>query len=54
MAEKFASNDVPTPPMWQGPSDKGSVMRKLDGRLSVNKAEGDDINQDQRRNALDL
>jgi hypothetical protein len=54
MAEKFTSNNAPTPHDWKGPSKKGSVMRKLDGRLSVNKAEGEDASQDQRRNALDL
>jgi hypothetical protein len=54
MAEKFTSNNAPTPRGWKGPSEKGSVVRQLDGRLSANKADGDDENQDQRRNALDL
>ncbi len=54
MADKFTSNDAPTPRGWKGPSEKGSVVRLLDGRLSANKAEGDDTEQNQRRNALDL
>ncbi len=53
MAHKFTSNDTPTPSNWKGPSEKGSVIRKLDGRLSANKAEGKGGSGD-RRNALDL
>ena len=52
MAEKFTSNDAPTPANWSGPSDKGSVMSKQGGRKSVNKATGKD--SDDRRNAIDL
>ena len=55
MAERFSSNDMPTPRGWKGPSEKGSVMRKLDGRLSTDKSDADDEGSpESRRNPLDL
>ena len=55
MAERFTSNDTPTPRGWKGPSEKGSVMRKLDGRLSTDKSDADDEGTpSSRRNPLNL
>ena len=44
--------ETPTPRDWSGPSDKGSVLSKQQGRKSVNKATGKD--QTGRRNTTSL
>ena len=44
----------PIPPRWNGPEEKGSVMSKQSGRRSVNKADGDEIETSDRRNAIEL